>query len=209
MAIVMFIMYWIAVELTSNITITHTANYEDPLLTYDEKYLSEDNFKTISSFMNGSDMVEYLTDRAAASGKGFAIENWARFNVEGLKKLCYGEELRILCTPFLNELRIEGSNTFVLRAMVQLPTAYNMSASFFTASMGVQGVDTDPAVQDRWKQWVPQMVNFLHVQVPEGMVGGQLQVFEDMRPDERELSYLSTEGPAHIAKVSSPCTFAL
>ena len=58
---------------------------------------------------------------------------------------------------------------------VALPGPYQESSSHYTSSLDFQGSNT-ALLEDTHNFWVPHQVNIVDVQVPEGMVGGEIQV---------------------------------
>ena len=122
---------------------------------------------------------------------------WGHCNVDGFQQLCLKSDVRFLCEPLLKRVKEHNSNAFVLKLYMGYASDYAAAPSFFYSTLPLQGTD-GPGINDPKNRWAPKTVSIFDVQVPAGMQGGQLQVFEDTNDKERDAHNAHRAGPARM-----------
>jgi len=131
---------------------------------------------------------EQLLSDAFAASRGFLL----KFNREGLEQLKRHEahaDMRFLM-PYIDAVRDPHANAFVLNTVLIAPRNVSVEASEATEAT-VSGaaikIHRDNTLGiDSARCWLAHSVSVYYLQVPEEMVGGALELYEEL-PNEHDL----------------------
>ncbi|EKX40683.1 hypothetical protein GUITHDRAFT_113215 [Guillardia theta CCMP2712] len=178
--------------------IQHASSESDPLYQKSVAFMTNDRFEFVKNLVLSHPIISNETEFLQISGLNSRVQTWAKGNRAGFRKLCYSSDLRFLCADFLQKEKIDETNAFVLKVFIGMPNDYNMSASYFSSSMSLQGTEDEAPLEDKHNTWVPYAHSILDIEVPKGIIGGQLQLFEDGDRDNRGENYAKINAVAIV-----------
>jgi len=173
---------------------------DEELYTATAAFLEPQFFKPlialITSHAGASSLVRKLEtskERGSSCGDTNVL---LRFNTFGLRNYCNAPAVKPLC-HLLDRIRVGEANAWVIKAYVALPTNYSSSSSLFQRELALQAGGA-LNLKDNKYVWVPHEVDILDLEVPSGMSGGELEVYDDDRVRERNPKTVERDGAAHI-----------
>jgi hypothetical protein len=193
----MMFLVWLLSDWFSVVSQQHVINHDDPIYRRKDNFVDAEAFEELVGFVLQHPFVGNWTWAQKTAAVGSMMHPWGQCNVDGFQQLCLKSDVRFLCEPLLKRVKEHNSNAFVLKLYMGYASDYAAAPSFFYSTLPLQGTG-GPGIDDPKNRWAPKTVSIFDVQVPAGMQGGQLQVFEDTNDRERDTSYANRAGPARM-----------
>eukprot|EP00960_Hanusia_phi_P060290 764461-Hanusia_phi.AAC.2 len=191
----------------------HASSENEPFYQKSASYMTRDQFDFVKNLVLSHPIISNETEFMQIAGLNSRVQTWAKGNRAGFRKLCYSTDLRFLCADFLQKEKIEETNAFTLKVasplqspiypccldvtcvqvFVGMPNDYNISASFFTSTMSLQGIEDEAPLQDKHNTWVPYAYSILDIEVWRGE---RSRVSKALARDNRGESYAKTNAVA-------------